>query len=54
MGEHIDKTKGKIKQAVGDVTGNRKLEREGHRDEAKGRVEGAVNNAKKSVKSASS
>lgn len=59
MGEHTDKTKGKIKQALGKVTGNEKLQREGKRDEAKGRAEGAANDlkdrtkkAKKSVKSA--
>ena len=36
MGEIIDKTKGKIRQAVGDLTGNKKLKREGERDERKG------------------
>jgi uncharacterized protein YjbJ (UPF0337 family) len=35
MGEIIDKTKGKIKQAVGDLTGNKRLKREGERDERK-------------------
>jgi uncharacterized protein YjbJ (UPF0337 family) len=35
MGEIIDKTKGKIKQAVGDRTGNKRLKREGERDERK-------------------
>ena len=38
MGEMIDKSKGKIKQAVGDLTGNKKLKREGERDELKGRA----------------
>ena len=33
MGEIIDKTKGKIKQAVGDLTGNKR--RKGERDERK-------------------
>lgn len=46
MGEHFDKTKGKLKRAVGNVTGSGKLKREGVRDEAKGRAEGAVNDAK--------
>lgn len=46
MGEHMNKSKGKVKQVAGDLTGNDKLKREGERDEAKGRVEGAVNDAK--------
>jgi uncharacterized protein YjbJ (UPF0337 family) len=50
MGEHIDKSKGKIKQAVGHVTGSEKLEREGVRDENKGRTEGAINDAKDRAK----
>jgi uncharacterized protein YjbJ (UPF0337 family) len=35
MGEIIDKTKGKIKQGGGDLTGNKKLKRLGERDECK-------------------
>jgi uncharacterized protein YjbJ (UPF0337 family) len=35
IGEIIDKTKGKIKQAVGDLTGNKRLKRKGERDERK-------------------
>jgi len=35
MGEIIDKTHGKIKQAVGDLTGNKRLKREGERDDGK-------------------
>ncbi len=46
MGEIIDKTKGKIKQAVGELTGNKKLVREGERDELKGKLEGAVEDVK--------
>jgi len=49
MGEHIDKTKGKFKQAVGGLTGDKKLVHEGKRDEFKGRVEGAVNDVKHAV-----
>jgi uncharacterized protein YjbJ (UPF0337 family) len=52
MGEIIDKAKGKIKQAVGAVTGNKELEREGQRDELKGKVEGAVTDVKEAVKDA--
>jgi uncharacterized protein YjbJ (UPF0337 family) len=52
MGELIDKSKGKIKQAVGDLTGNGRLRREGQRDELKGRAEGAVKDLKRAVKRA--
>ncbi len=50
MGEHTDKTKGHVKQAVGAITGNDKLKREGMRDEAKGHLEGVANEAKAAVK----
>ena len=33
--EIIDKSKGKINQAAGDLTGNKRLKREGERDERK-------------------
>ena len=52
MGELVDKTKGKLKQAVGDLTGNKKLHREGKTDELKGKVEGVIDDAKDSVKGA--
>lgn len=52
MGEIIDKSKGKIKQAVGDLTGNKKLEREGEEDELKGRVKGVVKDVKRAVEGA--
>jgi uncharacterized protein YjbJ (UPF0337 family) len=52
MGEFIDKSKGKIKQAVGDLTGNKRLKREGVRDEMKGRVKGVVKDVKRTVKGA--
>jgi uncharacterized protein YjbJ (UPF0337 family) len=52
MGEIIDKVKGKIKQAAGALTGNKKLEREGRVDEAKGKVKGAAENVKQAVKEA--
>ena len=50
MGEHTDKTKGKAKQAAGELTGNDKLKREGQRDEAKGKVKGAVKDAEDEAK----
>ena len=52
MGELIDKAKGKIKQAVGAAAGDKKLEREGKVDEAKGKVKGAVEGVKQAVKDA--
>jgi uncharacterized protein YjbJ (UPF0337 family) len=52
MGELIDKVKGKIKQTAGGLAGDKKLEREGQVDEAKGEVKGAVANVKHAVKDA--
>ncbi len=50
MGELIDKAKGKIKQAVGNATGNDQLAGEGVIDEAKGKVKGAFEDVKQAVK----
>jgi uncharacterized protein YjbJ (UPF0337 family) len=52
MGEIIDKVKGKIKQTAGVLAGDKKLEREGKVDQAKGEVKGAVANVKHAVKDA--
>jgi uncharacterized protein YjbJ (UPF0337 family) len=52
MGEIIDRTKGKIKQAVGALTGDKKLKREGENDELKGRVKGVAKDVKRAVKDA--
>jgi uncharacterized protein YjbJ (UPF0337 family) len=52
MGEHIDKAKGRVKQAIGDLTGDKELKREGVRDEATGKVEGAVDDVKGAVRHA--
>ena len=52
MGEVIDKVKGKAKQAAGAATGDKKLERQGKVDEAKGNVKGAVEEVKHAVKQA--
>ena len=38
----VDEVKGKVKQAVGTLTGNDELKAEGHVDEAVGKVEAAV------------
>jgi len=50
MGELIDKAKGKIKQATGAATGNKKLEREGRVDTAKGNAKGVFEDVKQAVK----
>jgi uncharacterized protein YjbJ (UPF0337 family) len=50
MGEILDKAKGKIKQAAGSLTGDKKLEQEGQVDSAKGKVKGAVEDVKHAVK----
>jgi uncharacterized protein YjbJ (UPF0337 family) len=52
MGEISDKSKGRIKQAVGDLTGNAKLKREGERDELRGEIKGAVKDVKRAIKKA--
>ncbi len=52
MGEHIDKAKGEIKKAIGTVTGDEKLVREGKRDVVKGKIKGAVEDVKDAAKDA--
>jgi uncharacterized protein YjbJ (UPF0337 family) len=42
MMDNKDQAKGKIKQAVGDLTGNKDLKREGKTDEKAGNVKAAV------------
>ena len=45
----IDQAKGKVKQAVGDLTGNDKLKTEGKVDETGGKVKTAVGGAQQKV-----
>jgi uncharacterized protein YjbJ (UPF0337 family) len=52
MGEIIDKVKGNIKQAAGKATGDKKLVNEGKVDEAKGKIKGAIEDAKHAIKDA--
>ena len=40
-----DKTKGRAKQAAGDLTGNEDMEREGERDETAGKAKAKVDEA---------
>ncbi len=48
----FDKAKGAAEIAVGKVTGDKKLEFEGHIDKAKGAVEDLVDKAKDGVENA--
>ncbi len=54
--EHIkgaaDKASGEVKKAAGKVTGNRKLEAEGHVDSAKGEVRKTVGDIKDAARKA--
>ena len=50
--EAINKAKGHIKQAVGEVVGNEKLVRAGKVDVLKGEVEGAVEDVRRAVRGA--
>lgn len=47
-----DKTKGAVKEGVGNVTGDDKMKAEGQADKAKGHVESAVGGAKDAVRDA--
>ncbi|MGZ4791004.1 MAG: CsbD family protein [Ilumatobacteraceae bacterium] len=44
--DNTDQAKGKIKQAVGDLTDNADLKREGKADERAGKAKQAVSNVK--------
>jgi len=50
MGEYIDKTKGRVKQAIADLTGNKRLKQEGELDELKGKAKGAAKDVKRAAK----
>jgi uncharacterized protein YjbJ (UPF0337 family) len=42
LGENLDKAKGRVKQAAGDLTDDDRLKNEGKADELAGKVKGAV------------
>lgn len=42
MGHEVDQAKGKVKQAVGDLTGNKDLKKQGKADERAGKVKEVV------------
>ncbi|HYJ61260.1 MAG TPA: CsbD family protein [Actinomycetota bacterium] len=49
MGEKTDDAKGRMKEAVGDLTDDERLKREGKMDRASGAVKGAADDAKQKV-----
>jgi uncharacterized protein YjbJ (UPF0337 family) len=49
MDNDFDQAKGKIKQAVGDLTGNKDLKKEGKADENAGKVKEFVESTKDKV-----
>lgn len=49
MSGKTDKAKGKIKQAVGDLTDNKKLRREGKIDEVAGKAKEAIDKVKNKI-----
>ncbi|HSM65804.1 MAG TPA: CsbD family protein [Ilumatobacteraceae bacterium] len=46
MSGETDKAKGRVKQAAGDLSGDRELEREGEKDESAGKLKEAAGKAK--------
>jgi uncharacterized protein YjbJ (UPF0337 family) len=49
MGKNMDKIKGRVKQAAGDLSADRGLRREGVTDEARGHAKDAADHAKRAV-----
>lgn len=49
MSGKTDKVKGRIKQAIGDLTGNSKLRQEGKIDEAAGKAKEVVDTIKDKI-----
>jgi uncharacterized protein YjbJ (UPF0337 family) len=47
--DNVDQVKGKLKQAAGDLTGNKDLKDEGKVDEASGKAKHAVDSAKEKL-----
>ena len=48
--EKIDQAKGRVKEAAGALTGDKRLKREGHADQAKGSLKKAVDKVAETVK----
>jgi uncharacterized protein YjbJ (UPF0337 family) len=49
MSGEIDQAKGRAKQAVGDLTDDKEMQREGEADEAAGKLKDKVDDAKDKV-----
>jgi uncharacterized protein YjbJ (UPF0337 family) len=52
MSGEADQAKGRIKQAAGDLTDNKDLEREGERDETAGKAKEFIGDAKEKLEDA--
>lgn len=50
MGPNLEEIKGRVKQAVGDLTNDRNLQNEGKADEAAGKAKHVVQDAADAVK----
>jgi uncharacterized protein YjbJ (UPF0337 family) len=50
MGELGDKTKGRVKKSVGELTDNERMKREGETDKAKGKVKEVGNDIEDKVR----
>ncbi len=48
--KHTDEAKGRVKKAVGELTGNDELKREGTIDKASAKVKDVVDNVKDALK----
>jgi uncharacterized protein YjbJ (UPF0337 family) len=48
--KNIDRAKGRVKEAVGALTGDRGLKNEGHADQAKGSLKKAVDRVAETIK----
>ncbi len=48
--KNIDQAKGRVKEAAGALTGDRRLKSEGHADQAKGSLKKAVDKVAETVK----
>ncbi len=51
MAGEMDKAKGRIKKAVGELTGDKKMKREGTIDKLSGNMKSGINKVKKMLES---
>lgn len=50
MAGKMDKAKGRIKKAVGELTGNRRLKNEGMVDKVAGKIKSGIETVRKAMK----